>query len=326
MFFEWRFCFHHGSKSAWNYFLFYFWGLFEILQEREIIISILFGISQSISIPSHKYLLNLLLAVQSYTQIPLTLNENKTISIVIPAYNEERRIRPVLEEICNYIQSNELPWNVIISIDGNDSTDRVVEAMKTDFPFLDYTKNNGRNGKGGAIKRAVNIAAGEFIILMDADGSISLENVIKAIDLTDFYDIITFDRYSNPENSIPVMRRFASRGFNALLRAIMGIKVNDSQCGYKIMRADYAKSAFDKISVSNAFFDVALFYYMKKEGARSVEIPVKYKHDYGSKFNVITLTLGQGASLLAFRIRNSRFYKYVPEKIIELYYKKFRWI
>ena len=283
-------------------------------------------ISQLISIPSHKYFLNFLLAVQSYTQIPLTLSENKTISIVIPAYNEEKRIRPVLEEICNYIRSNELPWNVIISIDGNDSTDLVVKSMKADFPFLYYIKNSGRNGKGGAIKRAVNIAFGEFIILMDADGSVSLENIINAIDFTDFYDMITFDRYSNPENSIPAMRRFASRGFNALLRALMGIRVNDTQCGYKIMRADYAKDAFDKISVSNTFFDVALLYYMKKRGARSVEIPVRYIHDDESKFNLIAEILGQGSSLLAFRIRNSRFYRYVPEKIIRLYYKKFRWI
>ena len=286
----------------------------------------LFDISWLISIPNNKYFLYLLFAVQSYTQIPLTLSENKTISIVIPAYNEEKRIRPVLDEICNYIRSNELPWNVIISIDGNDSTDRVIEAMKTDFPFLGYIKNRGRNGKGGAIKKALNIASGEFIILMDADGSVSMENIIKAIDFTDFYDMITFDRYSNPENSIPVMRRFASRGFNALLRALMGIRVNDTQCGYKIMRADYAKSAFDKISVSNTFFDVALLYYMKKGGARSVEIPVRYRHDDESKFNVIAEIIGQGTSLLAFRIRNSRFYKYVPEKIVELYYKKFRWI
>ena len=87
------------------------------------------------------------------------------MSIVIPAYNEEKRIQPVLEEICIYIRSNDLPWNVIISIDGNDSTDSIVEAMKTDFPFLGYIKNSGRNGKGGAIKRAVNIASGEFFFL-----------------------------------------------------------------------------------------------------------------------------------------------------------------
>ena len=82
----------------------------------------------------------------------------RRFTIIIPAYNEEKRIGPVLEEICNYIKSNELPWNVIISIDGNDSTDLVVESMKADFPFLYYIKNSGRNGKGGAIIRAVNIA------------------------------------------------------------------------------------------------------------------------------------------------------------------------
>ena len=113
--------------------------------------------------------------------------------------------------------------------------------------------NSGRNGKGGAIKRAVNIASGEFIILMDADGSISLENLIKAIDLIDFYDMIIFDRYSDPENSIPVTRRFASRGFNILLRALMGIKVNDTQCGYKIMRATSKKVLLTDI-LSKALF------------------------------------------------------------------------
>ena len=127
---------------------------------------IFFNISRLISILSNKYFYHLPSTLQSYIQTPLTLSENKTISIVIPAYNEEKRIRPVLDELCNYIKSNELPWNVIISIDGNDSTDLVVESMKTDFPFLYYIKNGGRNGKGGAIKEAVNIASGEFIILI----------------------------------------------------------------------------------------------------------------------------------------------------------------
>jgi len=293
---------------------------------KETIILSQSDISLLISIPSNKYFLSLCFALQSYIQTPLISNENKTVSIIIPAYNEEKRIRPVLDEICNYIKSGDLPWNVIISIDGSDATDMVVESMRADFPFLFYVKNGGRNGKGGAIKRAVNIASGEFIILMDADGSISLKNIVKAIDLTDFYDVIIFDRYSNSENSIPAVRRFASRGFNMLLRATMGIRVNDTQCGYKIMRADYARDAFEKISITNTFFDVALFYYMKRKGAKSVEIPVEYRHGEDSRFNVMGLVLGIGTSLIAFRIRNSRFYKHVPRKIIDLYYRKFRWI
>ena len=264
--------------------------------------------------------------MQSYVQENVILNQNKRVSIIIPAYNEEKRIKPVLQEICGYIETKGLPWNVIVSIDGNDGTEKVVKEIIQYYPFVNYLKGNGRSGKGGAIKRAVNIASGEFVMLMDADGSITLNDLTRHMDYLDFNDIIIFDRYSNLENEIPFMRRFASRGFNALVQGILGIRINDTQCGYKIMKTGYAVEAFNKISVSNAFFDVALFYHMKKEGARSVEIPVLYRHGKESKFNVIALVLGQGTSLIAFRLRNSPLWKYVPKKLVDLYYKKFRWI
>ena len=107
---------------------------------------------------------------------------------------------------------------------------------------------------------------------------------------------------------------------------MLGIRVNDTQCGYKIIKTEYAKKAFRKISITNTFFDVALIFYLKKIGARIMEIPVGYNHDGESKFNVVSEILGQGSSLLAFRIRNSRFYRYVPKQLVDLYYRKFRWI
>ena len=250
----------------------------------------------------------------------------RRFTLIIPAYNEEKRIKPVLNEICAYIESNNYPWNVIISIDGNDGTEDIVRSMEDEFPFLSFTKGTGRNGKGGAIKRAVNIASGEFVMLMDADGSVSFHNLITSMNFLNFYDVVTFDRYSSNQNEIPFLRRVFSRGFNKLVRGIIGIRINDTQCGYKIMRTSYAVEAFEKISVSNTFFDVALFYYMKKDGAKSVEIPVSYRHGEESKFNVIGEVLGQGTSLIAFRLRNSPLWKYVPRKLVDLYYRKFRWI
>jgi len=270
--------------------------------------------------------MTLIPALQSYAQDLQEISIQKNISIIIPAFNEEKRIKPVLDEICEYINSKKLPWNIIVSIDGNDGTESIVREMMIQYPFLSLLRGRGRNGKGGAIKRAVNVSVNDYIMLMDADGSISMDEMFRSLDLLDFYDVIVFDRYSNNENDIPFIRRFASRGFNLLVKGALGIRVNDTQCGYKIMRSQYARDAFEKISVTNAFFDVALFYYMKKNGARSVEIPVKYRHGEESKFNVIGLILGQGTSLLAFRLRNSRFYKYIPEKLVTLYYRKFRWI
>lgn len=275
---------------------------------------------------SNKYFLSLYLALQTIVQDQISLNEYRTLTIVIPAYNEEKRIKPVLNEICTYVTSNNMPWNVIVSIDGNDGTETLVKVMMKLYPFLDFIKGNGRNGKGGAIKRAVKIASGEFVMLMDADGSISLADLTKSLNFIDFYDVIIFDRYSDAENEMPFLRRFASRGFNLLVQGFLGIRITDTQCGYKVIKTQYAREAFSKISVSNTFFDVALFYYMNKHGAKSVEIPVKYRHGEESKFNVLGEVLGQGTSLIAFRIRNSPLWKYVPKKIVDLYYRKFRWI
>ncbi|MEM0135237.1 MAG: glycosyltransferase [Thermoplasmatales archaeon] len=249
-----------------------------------------------------------------------------TFSLIIPAYNEEKRIRPLLEEISNYISINKLPWEVIIAVDGNDGTANLIHKMSAIYPFISVNTGGGRNGKGGAIKRALNAARGDFVILMDADGSIKFSDILAHINDTEKYDAIIFDRYSSLENNIPFLRRFASRGFNVLVKAMLGIRLNDTQCGYKILAAGYARKAFQKILVSNAFFDVALIFHLKKLDAKIVEIPVDYNHNGDSRFNVAALVLGMGSSLLAFRIRNSRFYKYVPKWLIELYYRKFRWI
>ena len=266
----------------------------------------------------------MLSTVTSVQDIP-KYNSGK-ISIIVPAYNEEKRIKPVLNELAAFIQENHLSWDIIVSIDGNDGTLRLVEKMSEKYPFLSTIKGSGRSGKGNAIKRAINNTQSDFVILMDADGSVRLADLIKHIHLMDKYDVVIFDRYTSMGNEIPFMRRFASRGFNVMVRSILGVKVNDTQCGYKIIKTEYAKKAFRKISVTNTFFDVALLYYLGKYGAKCVEFPINYNHDGESKFNVFLEIIGQGISLLAFRIRNSRLYRYVPKRFIELYYRKFRWI
>ena len=250
----------------------------------------------------------------------------RTFSIIIPAYNEEKRIGPVLEEISSFISENRLPWEVIIAVDGNDGTVDLVNKMSTEYPFITIKNGTGRNGKGGAIKRGLNATQSDFVIFMDADGSIKFEDILAHISDIKKYDAVVFDRYSFLGNNIPFLRRFASRGFNVLVKSLLGIRFDDTQCGYKILSVEYARKAFRKISVTNTFFDVALIFYLKKLGAKIMEIPVEYNHNSDSKFNVVSEIFGQGSSLLAFRIRNSRFYKYVPKKLIDLYYRKFRWI
>ena len=247
-------------------------------------------------------------------------------TIIIPAYNEGERIGKVLEEIKDFVKENNLSWDVIVSIDGNDNTDETVKSFSSDCSFIKYQKGQGRSGKGYAIKRVVNNSTGEFTLIMDADGAVGLVEIVRNFHYLTNYDVILFDRYTNNKNGIPILRRIPSRGFNILVRTLLGLNVRDTQCGYKIVRTDLIKEAFRRVGVTNTFFDVALLYHIKKMGGRIKEVVVTYSHDEGSKFNIMGEIVGQGVSLLAFRLRHSRFYKYIPHWATELYLKKFRWI
>ena len=247
-------------------------------------------------------------------------------SIIIPAYNEEKRIQFPLNQLCRLISEANFPWEVIVSIDGNDGTEELVKEMMKKFQFLRFIKGNGRNGKGNAIKRAINIANGSYFILMDADNSIALNDVMNVVPEIVKNDVIILERYSLALNQIPFHRKLASRGFNLFVQLTLGTRIKDTQSGYKILKAEFAREAFSAITVTNAFYDVALLYNIRKLGGKIVEKPVVYRHDIESKFDVIPLVLGLGVSLLAFRIRYSPFYNYIPKSFRELYYRKFKWI
>jgi len=193
-----------------------------------------------------------------------------SVTIIIPAYNEEKRIGRVLKELSEFITTSNPNWNVIVSIDGNDGTEEIVNDYSKKYSFISYSKNGNRTGKGGAIKRVVSEATGEFTVIMDADGSVNFQTIANNLGLVSNYDVILFDRYSKQGNHIPALRRIPSRGFNALVRILLGIRVNDTQCGYKIIRTDMLKRAFSQISITNTFFDVALLFYLKRIGARII--------------------------------------------------------
>ena len=97
------------------------------------------------------------------------------ITFIIPAYNEEKRISYIINELCNYIDENNLNWNIIISIDGNDNTKNIVNDYSRKYDFITMDHSKLRSGKGNAIKRALlnhGSILNDFVIFMDADNSI----------------------------------------------------------------------------------------------------------------------------------------------------------
>lgn len=250
------------------------------------------------------------------------------VSIIIPAYNEEKRIVPVLNEIEGLITENNLDWEVIVAVDGNDRTLDIVNLYEQNYHIIKANHSIKREGMGGAIKRGILSSNSDLIILMDADGSTSLKNMLNSISIlkANTYHIVNFDRYSEKGNFIPLRRRMVSRVFNIILRVIFKIDVNDTQCGYKIMRRDAILPFLKSITVSNAFFLTALFIYSRKAGLKSIEIPIKYKHSYGSKFNVLMTSLSYSISITAFWLSSTKYFYRIPKPIKNLYYKKLRFL
>lgn len=249
----------------------------------------------------------------------------KKFSIVLPAYNEEKRIKPVLNNICHFIVENKLPWDVIIAIDGNDTTYDIARTFSDNYDFITIDRSNGRSGKGGAIKRVLLEVHGEFTILMDADNSIDFVDVVRAVPLLENSDVVILSRYAG-NNSIPLLRRFLSRGFNIIVRSVTGLNVSDTQSGYKIFRTEFFVASMQKVTVTNASYDVPLLYYIKKMGGRITETPAEYTHADDGKLNPLSMAMSFFISLVAFRIRNSPMYSHVPGFLVKLYHRKFKWI
>lgn len=250
----------------------------------------------------------------------------KPCTMVIPAYNEENRISSVLNEVCTFISDNKLPWEVIVVVDGNDHTNDIVGKYHDNYPFVFSKRSTGRTGMGGAIKRGINSSNGEFTLLMDADGSAKLRDMIKNVSLLENNDVLNFDRYSNYRNYIPIKRRVASRGFNIILKILFNINVQDTQCGYKIMRTKVAVKIVNRITFTNAFFLTAFFLHCRKLDVKVTEAPLSYTHTFGSKFNVVMTSISYSISIFAFWLKDSRFYRFIPAPISELYYKKFKYL
>ena len=249
------------------------------------------------------------------------------ITFIIPAYNEEKRISYVINELCNYIHDNKLDWNIIISVDGKDDTKNIVNSYlrKYNFITMDYSKS--RSGKGNAIKRALlnhGSILKDFVVFMDADNSIKFDEILNAIKNIDNNDVIILNRYAK-ENDIPFLRKFLGRTFNLITRGYLRLKIHDTQSGYKIFKKNIVMKEITKVGLDNAFFDISLLYHIKSDNYNIKEIDSKYAYNENTSFHVFRLTVNMLLSIFAFKFRYSNLYEKIPEKIkvklLEIFHK-----
>lgn len=211
------------------------------------------------------------------------------ISVIIPAYNEEKRIGKTLEKL-----SKEKIEEIIVVFDGDDNTDKIVKRFK-EVKLLKFKK---RLGKGNAIKAGFKKAKGSIIVFVDADYGYKEARIKDLTKWIKYYDIVIGSRNRKLEKNI--FRRIVSYGFNLLTKLILGLNIDDTQCGFKVFKRNVLKDLIQKIKTGGYVFDVELLY-LAKEKYSIKEVSLKWTFEKHSKINLFRDSIKMFIELIKIR-------------------------
>ncbi len=233
--------------------------------------------------------------------------EDPFLSIIVPAYNEERRLPHTLPLIANFLQAQEYRGEAIIVDDGSvDNTSRVVEEMAGRMPYITLIRNEHR-GKGYAVKTGVLAAEGEYIFLCDADLSMPIEEVGKFLPpAVEAYDVAIGSREVEGARRYdePSLRHLMGRVYNLLVRWLAVQGFQDTQAGFKCFRRQAAHELFTYQTMDGFGFDVEILFIAQKRGFRIVEVPINWYYMSNSRVSPIGDSARMVREILQVRIND----------------------
>jgi glycosyltransferase involved in cell wall biosynthesis len=211
------------------------------------------------------------------------------ISIIVPAYNEEKRIRGMLGLYAGYFFERYRDCEFIVVADGSDRTAEIVKEIITIFPSIRLLEYRKRLGKGGGIMEGFRNARGDIMAFVDADESVSPPDLGRVISSLDTADCAIGSRRT-PGSRImrrqPFEREAISRAFNRLVNLMFNLGIRDTQCGAKAFRKEVVDFVLPKIRSNGFEFDVELLWRIKKNGFSVIEVPIDWKHSEHSRFSL----------------------------------------
>ena len=222
-------------------------------------------------------------------------------SLIIPAYNEEERIGPVLDGM------RETSIEYIFVCEGSDRTAEIVEEFSGHHPefTIRCLRYMVRLGKGGGILAGLAEASAPDVGFMDADGSTSVDQMIDLFRMLNSVDGAIGSRWV-PGSRIDIpqslVRRIQSRVFNTLIRALFDLPYQDTQCGAKVFHRSALDPVLGKIISRGFEFDVELLWRLNRAGSRVMECPIVWK-DMGHSRVRTSDTLLMLTRLIRIRIR-----------------------
>lgn len=211
------------------------------------------------------------------------------LSVIIPVYNEERRLPKTLIEINKYLRKRTYEYEIIVVSDGSkDRTAEVVEEMKSKVANLRLIDNKENHGKGFVVRQGMMAAQGNYRLFTDADNSTSIDQVEKILPyFQKGFDIVIGSRdakravIANPQ---PWYRQMLGNAFNLLVQIIVGLwGIWDTQCGFKALTTKAVEDISPRCKIDRWAFDPEILKIGKKLGYKIKEVPIVWMNDPESK-------------------------------------------
>ena len=228
-------------------------------------------------------------------------------SIVIPAYNEARRLPNTLEVLRRRLELDPAITEILIVDDGSkDETAAIVRDFArthSGFGLVSYWPNAG---KGYAIRRGVLEAKGDQILLTDADLSTPIEEMDKLVRALENHEVAIGSRgldATTVKRRQRWYRQTMGKTFNWLMRRLTGLTYADTQCGFKLFRREAARKIFSEAVVDRFAYDVEMLMIARRHGYAVAEVPVLWFNDEDSRVNLIRDSTRMLLDVLAIRRR-----------------------
>ena len=217
-----------------------------------------------------------------------------SLSIVIPAYDEERRLPPTLDRIIQYLKAEGFSdWEVLVVNDGSrDGTADVVRRYADADSRVRLIENPGNRGKGYAVRNGMLQAAKEWALITDADLSAPIEELSRLTDAVRVQDAAVAVGSRAIDRSLVTVhqttfREFSGRFFNILMRVVTGLPFHDTQCGFKLFRRDAAQEIFRRQQIDGFSFDVEDLMIARAQGFKAIEVGVRWANVEGTKVGLV---------------------------------------
>jgi len=214
---------------------------------------------------------------------------------VIPAYNEERRLPPTLETIVRYLREHAAdysPWEVLVVNDGStDATAALVKSMAAGEPRLRLLENPGNRGKGYSVRHGMLEARHDWVMFSDADLSAPVAELPKLFAAADQENAAVAIGSRALDRSLigahqSAFRELGGRFFNLIVQLGTGLRLWDTQCGFKLFRREAAQAIFRRTRLERFGFDVEALFIARQLGYKIVEVPVRWNHVEGTKVSL----------------------------------------